>query len=410
VGLWGLLGYGNLGNDGSLEAVLGYLREHHPEASLEFLCPDPERITARYGIPATRMHWNRDEYRTASGVAAMLRKLLGKFVDIVRTAAWVRRHDVVIVPGMGVLEVDDLPLRPWGTPYSLFLMCGSGRLLGTRVALVSVGADMIKLPLTRWLVTSAAGFAHYRSFRDRMSMDAMAAMGVDVSGSSVYPDLAFALPTPPDAPDGRRTVGVGVMSYRGGNNDRDRAEEIYQSYVGTLKRFVRWLVDQDHRVRLFIGDLGDQPVVEEILADLGETRPGSAPDRVSAEPMATLSDLMGQIATVDIVVATRYHNVLCALKAAKPTVSIGYAAKNDVLMAEMGLGEFCQAARSVDFDRLVEQFTALESRRETLTRTMAERNAANRRRLDEQFDRLSTAVFPAPADRSDQVVALPGER
>lgn len=410
MGLWGLLGYGNLGNDGSLEAVLGYLREHHPEAELEFLCPDPERITARYGIPATRMHWNRGEYRTASGVVAMARKLIGKFVDAFRTAAWVRRFDVVIVPGMGVLEVDDLPLRPWGTPYSLFLMCGWGRLLGTPVALVSVGADLIKLPLSRWLVTSAAGFTRYCSFRDEMSLEAMAAMGVDVSGSRVYPDLAFALPTPPDAPTGRRTVGVGVMSYHGGNGDRDRAEEIYQNYVGALKRFVRWLVDHDHQVRLFIGDLGDQPVVDEILADIGQTRGEAGADRVSAEPMVTLSDLTRQIATVDTVVATRYHNVLCALKAAKPTVSIGYAAKNDVLMAQMGLGDFCQSARSVDFDRLVEQFTALESRRDQLSATIADRNARNRELLAEQFDRLATTVFPGPTDRPERVAGLPGAR
>jgi polysaccharide pyruvyl transferase WcaK-like protein len=32
VGLFGLLGTGNLGNDGSLSAVLGHLRKEHPRA------------------------------------------------------------------------------------------------------------------------------------------------------------------------------------------------------------------------------------------------------------------------------------------------------------------------------------------------------------------------------------------
>ena len=71
---------------------------------------------------------------------------------------------------------------------------------------------------------------------------------------------------------------------------------------------------------------------------------------------------MQQLASVDTVVATRYHNVLCALKLAKPTLSIGYAPKFDALMAEMGLAEFCQSARSLDVDRLIKQFTELESR------------------------------------------------
>lgn len=35
VGLFGLLGSGNLGNDGSMEAVLGYLRSAHPEAVVD---------------------------------------------------------------------------------------------------------------------------------------------------------------------------------------------------------------------------------------------------------------------------------------------------------------------------------------------------------------------------------------
>ena len=43
------------------------------------------------------------------------------------------------------------------------------------------------------------------------------------------------------------------------------------------------------------------------------------------------------MAPVGAVVATRYHNVICALKLAKPVVSVGYAAKNVAIMADMGL-------------------------------------------------------------------------
>uniref|UniRef100_UPI001ABFE398 polysaccharide pyruvyl transferase family protein n=1 Tax=Streptomyces africanus TaxID=231024 RepID=UPI001ABFE398 len=196
VGLFGLLGSGNLGNDGSLEAVLGYLRTDHPEAVVDALCGGPEAVTARFGIPATRLHWNRAEYRTASRAGAVAAKGLGKLVDVFRTAAWVRRHDVVIVPGMGVLEAT-LPLRPWGFPYSLFLLCASGRLLGTRVALVGVGAAEIGNRPTRALVRWSARLAAYRSYRDVQSRDAMRAMGVDTTRDAVYPDLAFSLPTPP---------------------------------------------------------------------------------------------------------------------------------------------------------------------------------------------------------------------
>ena len=85
VGVFGLLGSGNLGNDGSLEAVLGYLRAAHPEAVVDALCGGPEAVTARFGIPATRLHWDRGEYRTASRAAASDGTGGGKLADADRT-------------------------------------------------------------------------------------------------------------------------------------------------------------------------------------------------------------------------------------------------------------------------------------------------------------------------------------
>ena len=109
--------------------------------------------------------WYQKYEQRASGVTAIALKVLAKGVDAFRTASWVRRHDVVIVPGMGVLEAT-LPLRPWQTPYAMFLLCASGRIFGTKVALVSVGANVMNQRLTRWLFSLAARLAFYRSYRD----------------------------------------------------------------------------------------------------------------------------------------------------------------------------------------------------------------------------------------------------
>ncbi|MEU3743065.1 polysaccharide pyruvyl transferase family protein [Streptomyces sp. NPDC032198] len=393
VGVFGLLGSGNLGNDGSLEAVLGYLRAEHPEAAVDALCGGPEVVASRYRIPATRLHWYRGEYRTASRAGAIAAKGLGKLVDVVRTAAWVRRHDVVIVPGMGVLEAT-LPLRPWGFPYSLFLLCASGRLVGTRVALVGVGADTISDRPTRALVRWAARLATYRSYRDVLSRDAMRAMGVNTSRDEVYPDLAFALPTQPaSAPsDTPRPVCVGVMAFHGGNDDRDRAEEIYRRYLDGTTRFVRALVEDGRPVRLLTGDACDAPVVAAI-------RDAVDSPLVTTSDAASLADLMKEMAAADTVVATRYHNLICALKVGTPTLALSYAAKSDALMTEMGLAAYRHPAREVDADRLLEQFRELEKRSAELRRTLTERNAVATRRLERQFTALTAALFPT-ADRT----------
>ncbi|MFD5749591.1 polysaccharide pyruvyl transferase family protein [Streptomyces sp. NPDC127033] len=396
VGVFGLLGSGNLGNDGSLEAVLGYLRAAHPEAVVDALCGGPEAVTARYGIPATRLHWYRGEYRTASRAGAVAAKGLGKLVDAVRTAAWVRRHDVVIVPGMGVLEAT-LPLRPWGFPYALFLLCASGRLCATRVALVGVGAAPIGSRPTRTLVRWSARLAAYRSYRDTLSRDAMRAMGVDTARDEVHPDLAFALPTPPagapPGPPGR--VCVGVMAFHGGDDDRARAGEIHRRYLDGTTRFVRALAEDGRPVRLLTGDEADAPVAAAIVDAVDSPL-------VTAAETASLADLMRETAAADTVVATRYHNLVCALKVGTPTLALSYAAKSDALMARMGLDAYCHPAREVDAGRLLEQFRALERASAEVRRTLTERNLVATRSLERQFTALTAALFPA-ADHAHAV-------
>ena len=393
VGIFGLLGSGNIGNDGSLEALLTYLRTDHPDAILDARCPGPRRVNAQYGIDGSLLQWYTQYANQTSGLTAVVLKVLGKGVDAFRTASWVRRHDVVIVPGAGILETT-LPLRPWGVPYALFLLCASGRLFGTKVALVSVGANVINQRLTRRLFISAARLAAYRSYRDAQSRDAMRQQGLDTSADPVYPDLVFALPAPPRDQGDAQAVGIGVMTYYGGNDDRRRAAEIHAAYLATMKSFARWLIDNGRKVRLFTGDDIDESTVQEILADLRAHRADLGPEWVAAEPISSLPGLMQEMALVGTIVATRYHNVLCALKLSKPTLSLGYAAKNDALMADMGLAEFCQSARSLDLDLLIKQFTELESQSVQLRGTMAERNAEKTRLLDDQFTLLSNLLFP----------------
>ena len=399
VGLFGHLSSGNIGNDASLEAMLRYLRTSHPDAILDAMCSGPESMTSRYGVPAIPIRWNE---RRAAGPAAKALKIAGKGIDAARIAAWVRRHDVVIVPGMGVLETT-LPLRPWQFPYDMLMLSASGAVFRTKVALVSVGANVSRERLTRWLFTSAARLAWYRSYRDTLSRDALRQQGLDTTGDHVYPDLAFGLPVPPGQPGDPRIVGIGVMDYHGTNDDdRGRAGQIHAAYVGKMKLFTRWLIDHDYRIRLFVGDTNhsDDTVVQEIVNDLRAHRPDLDPAWITAEPVSTFADLMRAMEPAGSIVATRYHNVVGALMLTKPAISIGYGEKNAVLMADRGLGDYCQAINSLDVDRLIEQFTDLESHAARLRQVITERNAAAGRLTQGQLTELSAVLFGSaePAD------------
>jgi polysaccharide pyruvyl transferase WcaK-like protein len=398
VGIFGLLGTGSIGNDASMEAVLGYLRTHHPDAIVDAMCSGPARVTAEYGIEATRILWHQKYDQRISGVPALAFKIAGKGIDAFRTAVWVHRHDVVIVPGMGILEAT-LPLRALGFPYSMLLLSASGRLSGTQVALISVGADVINQRTHRWISDLAARLASYRSYRDVHSREAMRQRGLDVTHDRVYPDLVFSISTPPYEPGDPQTVGVGVMSYHGSNDDRKQAKEIYASYVKNIKLFIRWLVDGNRKVRLFVGDVAvDDAVLNEIVAELREQRPDLEPDSVVIQQTASFAELTRAMAQAGTVVATRYHNVICALKLGIPTISLGYAQKNVELMADVGMSEFCQSAKSLDIDLLIRQFTELESRSTELRQAIMERNLANVRQLEQQFADVS-ALFSRPENQ-----------
>ena len=194
VGLFGLLGSCNSGNDASMEAVLRYVHSRYPTAVVDAMCSGPEAVSERYGVEAVQMFWfDRHNTRLSGPVASCLR-LPSRIVDVFRIWAWVRRHDIVIVPGAGVLEAS-LPLRPWDTPYGLFLLSAAGRISGTKVAYVGVGAGVIHKRATRWLSTQAARLAFYRSYRDDFSRDAMRKEGREVPRPGVLRPGLFAAPS-----------------------------------------------------------------------------------------------------------------------------------------------------------------------------------------------------------------------
>jgi polysaccharide pyruvyl transferase WcaK-like protein len=388
-----------------MEAVLRYLRADHPDVVVDAMCKGPETVRDRYDVPAIPLQWYINYQDRLHGVTAVMLKVLGKGIDVFRTANWVRQHDVVIVPGMGVLEATQ-PLRWWDMPYPMFLLAATGKLFGTKVALVCVGAHAINRRMTRRLYDAAAKLAYYRSYRDAGSRDAMRERGVNVALDNVYADLAFSLPALPCDAGDPQIVAVGLMNYRGSNDDRKQAQKLYAAYLQTMKSFVRWLIDDGRKVRLLVGDTNnsDDGALQEILADVRAYRPDLDADRVRAEPVSTFTDVMQAMAPVGSVVATRFHSVICALLLFKPTISLGYASKFTALMADMGLAEFCQHSSSLDVDRLIEQFTELERRQADLRRTITECNAEYRRLLNVQFSELSDKLLLA--ERPEQAEAI----
>lgn len=396
IALFGLFGSGNTGNDGSLEAMLGIIDRGCPAAQLLCICGDPANIERDFAIPTEPIHrdWSRNPF-------------VRKLANLVRAYRRLRGCDLLIVPGTGAL--DDFGTGPTGLPLALFTWCLAARLRGAKVAFVSIGAGPIEHPLSRWLMRWAVALACYRSYRDQLSKDFVEGIGVRTEGDEVYPDLAFLLDLPANArpPSGTRDVGLGTMTYQGWHNDPGRGAASYAEYLRRMTEFALWLLDRGHRIRLLMGDNSDQRAIDDLQSLLTESRPGLSSEQVRASHCRTLHDLMAQIAETDIVVATRFHSVVCSLKLGRPMVSIGYAKKNDVLMEDAGLGGFCQAVETLDVDLLERQFTELAAAADLWRDRLAPVQERYRARLRQQEARLCRELFWTASEAVDLVHAFP---
>lgn len=396
IGLFGLFGCGNFGNDGSMEAMAHRLRALRPEARLACICFAPEVVERIYRVPALPMNAPRPAGSLSRRLDRLVLGIPRRLWDCIRIFREAGTLAALIIPGTGIL--DDFGTGPLGVPLILFQWCLAARLRGVPIGFVSIGAGPIRHPISRWLMASAARMARYRSYRDAASRRFMEGLGFDTSGDAVYPDLAFHLPAPaaaaPDRADKAPVIGLGVMAYCGWRNDAERGRAVYAAYLDKLKTFLLWLLDRGHRVRLLRSDLGDQRAIDDLLAAVAADRGPLPRDRLIFEPAESLSALMDQIAGTEIVVATRFHNIVCALHLARPTLSIGYARKNDELMAEMGVGDFCQHVEDLDVERLIRQFRQLVADRARHADIIAAANRACHTRLDRQITRLAEDFLP----------------
>jgi polysaccharide pyruvyl transferase WcaK-like protein len=232
---------------------------------------------------------------------------------------------------------------------------------------------------------TAARMATYRSYRDEISKNFMAGIGVDVSNDPVYPDLAFRLPDPEPGkrPKGNTLIiGLGVMTYSGWSGVSD--ESVYMTYMGNISSFAVWLLKQGYQLRLLIGEPSDQRAIADLIKAVSVELGDIPEESILVDAPNSLHDLMNQMAGVDAVVATRFHNVLCSLKVGKPTISLGYAKKNDVLMESMGLGEFCQHIERLDVGVLKHQFDKLLEQRSIYQTIVQSKKAGLQDKLHQQ--------------------------
>jgi polysaccharide pyruvyl transferase WcaK-like protein len=156
------------------------------------------------------------------------------------------------------------------------------------------------------------------------------------------------------------------------------------------------LLDHEYDVKLLLGDTDADPsVIDDLRAALRKRLASNIDERVTDQPIDSMHELLSQLSATDLVVATRFHNVLMSLLLNKPVIAISFHHKCSSLMSEMGLSEYCHDINQMNADTLIAQFQALDRNADDVKQKILQRVETFERALDEQFELL----FGDPVDQ-----------
>lgn len=326
--------------------------------------------------------------RVRSGVGSALRAALATLREVgFLWRAWpkVRGLDVAYVTGSNQF-LDNFG-GAWGFPYTLLkwsLLC---RLAGCRVAYVSVGAGPLDGTLSKWMIARATGLADYVSFRDEGSR-ALVLAGCGRNGP-VLPDVAHSLEVPlPGVPQPQRRnegaalrIAINAMPVHDPRYWHAADPEKYRTYCRAIGTAARQLQVEGLEVSFFATQFPDAAVAHDAIA----AGWGGAAVSPPVDVPATVPELMQVLQRADLVLATRFHGILLALLAGRPTVGICYYRKSRELLAEAGAADFGFDIDDFDAERLVAAVRALRERRVAVAAAVAGRVGAHREALDGQY-------------------------
>jgi polysaccharide pyruvyl transferase WcaK-like protein len=448
VGVLGHYGQLNLGDESITAATISGIRRARPDSRVIAISLDPGDTAARHGVRsvalrrtvsrtpiepppawlaspaasdasraasprrgvrglARRVRVLRRAYRGAATLPARAAALFGELVALRRAWGVLADVDLVIVAGSNQL-LDHFG-GAWGFPYTLAKWSALARLRGARVVVLSVGAGPLDGWVSRRLVLGTLRRAEYVSVRDPGSARLLREIGWP-RPVPVMPDLAFALDPestgtadglaglrPPQG--GSLSVAVNLAPVHDPRYWPRANPELRARYVSAMRGFLQRLLAHGHRVELF----GTQPVDEWTAAEVVESLDPVSHGHglVSLAKVRSLDELGDVYRRADVVLATRFHGILLALRFGRPVLGVCYYRKSRELLSSFGLERYAFDLPDVSAPALGAGFDALVAERDAVERAIHTGLAPRAGALAAQFDevlRVSTAA-PRAAGR-----------
>ncbi|OPZ51093.1 MAG: putative N-acetylmannosaminyltransferase [Firmicutes bacterium ADurb.BinA052] len=297
----GYHGFGNIGDEAVLAALIQQTREIAPEAEYVALSGDPARTVSVHGIGAI----------PRTSVAVVVREL--------------RRADLLVSGGGSLLQ--DATGRG-SVPYYAGIML-LARMLGVPVSVYAQGVGPLNSGAARRLARLALSRASVITLRDPGSMELVRQIGVTKPQPVLVADPAFAL-EPEDAGDCEASlppcprVMFALRPWPGADN----REAVY---AGVIQRVCNEL---GANVVLLAFQPDTDLAVASGIADLCEAGGCARPQVVAFH--GSPGQALSTIAQADLVVGMRLHSLIFAASAGVPTVAIDYDLKVRALAERMG--------------------------------------------------------------------------
>jgi polysaccharide pyruvyl transferase WcaK-like protein len=422
IGLLDHMTGANLGDAATQDAVIHNIQKRQPDSEICLFSHDPDRTLERHGISGFPLEpsvggshvtveeteLRQEQSSTAARRRAMestrallkrvpgarglyhgLERLRREVPFAGRSLSILRDFDLLVVSGGG--QLDDTWGGCWQAPFNLLRWSALARLRGTRLVYLSVGAGPLREALSRKFAVRALRLAGFRSFRDQESADLVERLGVP-GPNPVFPDLAHSYPidleTSADWPvDHPLDVGIGPFPYMNPRLYPEKDASQYASYLAAMASFAEWLVDHGHRARFLCGDVDqDTEVMSDIRTVLVDRDRARVAEQLLQTPIATVENLLDEIAKTDVVLSSRFHGVLFAQLLNKPVIAASYHQKIDSLMADVGQAEQSMPIGALEVDPMIRCLQEISLEGEAIKQRIHARVTERRQSLEALYD------------------------
>lgn len=416
IGLLAHMGYGNLGDAATQDAVIANIKKRLPNARFVGFSFIPDDTRERHGIPSHPIRWwypkrgqtgNQGDgrmsftFRLKSALKSqpLFYAWTKPVLDFVREALFlarsyrrVRSLDLLVISGSG--QLSELWRGPWSHPYTIFKFAVLAKLARKKLYFLNVGAGPLEHPLSRFFARWAVRVADYRSFRDHDSQELVRSLGVKAE-THVYPDPVYALEVrahlngTPGA-SSMPVIGLNPIGFCDPRIWPRKDDSVYQEYLEKITRFSEWLLGQGYTLRVFTTETSvDRYAIEDLRARLLARL--SAPELVSRAfrgASQTVKDVLREMAEFDFIVTSKFHGIIFSHLLRKPVISLSYHRKMDFAMRAVGQGRFCEEIERFEVDWLIKTFRSLVSESTSIRSECRAAVDAYAAELSQQFDGL----------------------